>query len=69
MFYLQIGLSRLFPRARECPRVPALMYPPRTRTALSVYRTSALFGSKGTLPCLYTRYTMMNTSVSAAIVG
>jgi hypothetical protein len=34
--FLQIDASRCVARARACPRVPRLMYPPRTRGVLSV---------------------------------
>jgi hypothetical protein len=38
-FLLEIGPSRRVSCARECPRVPRLMYPSRTRGALSVFKT------------------------------
>jgi len=38
-FFLQIASSRCISRARACPRVPALVYPSRTRGLLSVFKT------------------------------
>jgi hypothetical protein len=39
-FFLQIRHSECVERDRACPRVLDLMYPSRTRGALSVYETS-----------------------------
>jgi hypothetical protein len=43
-FFLQIEPSRRVSRARACPRVAKLMYPSRTRAALSVQQTKS-FGT------------------------
>jgi hypothetical protein len=41
-FFLQIGPSLCVLSARACPRVPNLMYLPRTRAVLSVCKTTRI---------------------------
>ena len=50
-FFLQIGPSRRVDRVRACPRVLSLMYPSRTRVALSVLKTYNTVTGRRDGPC------------------
>ena len=65
MFLLQFRPSRRVCRARACPRVPDLMYPSRTRAALSVYQTGNM--PEGRLSIIVFLLWLLATSIALVL--